>query len=487
MHWLAYLVTAMPWLAGGIVALALLGIIESSTNEQAKTKGSLPAFFAVGLGGLVGYLTLAFALWTLEKIELPTLSLSLNAVVVGSTLIAIVTLRFRPPRLKMPLGEAGSWTIITILCAFMAYTAYIQHQNPLFAWDAINHWASSAVEFIKEHTTTESANYDYDYFAKHPKTVVHITAWAAWVNLQLGGHAWAMPWFLCMASICMMGAGYVHALTHNVTMAALCALLLAMLPLAEAHTSISGYAELWLSAILMAGLFLSALGFHYQNYYYVAAGMLIGTLALAIKNTGLAYALCVWGALVGVTILHHPKLGAILILILLCLGYWFSTQGLDLKPFGLGIQWNPDEKLMTFGGYEMNTSSYSLSQVALNERYSLVHNQSFSTTLLMLMFTSVTVFSSTIRNWFYPNCKLAIRPTCCARRQYSSELLILGAILILTMLVLSQIWFPRSFDAALPSRDTGLSRFSLPFAVIAIPASLSAFHWCEPSRIIHKE
>lgn len=474
MQFFAYIMTSMPWLAGGLVALTLQRIFELRKREKTVARNKLSTVFTFGLGGLLGYLTLGYALWALDEFGFQTLTLTLNAVISGIAFTALITLWCLARRVNIPIDWATTWPLNALLITLMAYAVYMHSQNPLSAWDGLNHWGYNAAEFVKEETTSELANFNWHYLERHPKTIVLIYAWAGWVSFDQGGSGWALPWSLCMTSVCLMGAGYVYEATKSQPLSTLCAVLLATIPLAEAHTLIAGYADLWLSAVVLAGLLLSAMGLQQQNFYLLTAGILIGTLAITIKNTGLVYSLCVWGAVALTVILRRPTIGAIMALIMAGGAYWIWTQGFEINFLGLQLQRWEGRQVLTFAGYrQMDLTLHPVSQIGINELYSLVINQSFNTAGLIFIFSTFALFSANTQSSLNQKQPHTTAVTFPVHKRDCAVLLILGAALILIMLILSQIFIIQGYAHALPGADTGNSRFSLSLPLVAITAALS--------------
>lgn len=473
----AFIFVSIPWLAGGLALLALQRVLASPNSKPTSVRKQLPAVFIFGLGGLLGYLTLGYTIWALDVFGLPTLTLSFNAVTAVIALFALGALYRLPKHVAFTIHGTADWALSALLMLIMAYAVYMQSQNPLSAWDGLNHWAANAAEFIKEKTNEEQPNYTRMYLLKHPKTVVLINAWTGWINFLFGGHSWSAPWLLCMISICMMGAGYVYALTENAKSAKLCAALLATLPLAESHVLIAGYAEIWLSAVVLAGLLLSALGVQYQNFCWVAIGVVIGMLAITIKNTGLGYALCVWGAVISAFLIRRPNLITILAPIILCLGFWLWTFGFNLDSAALKFQWDPEANLLIAAGRHMNVNLNPFNQIGVNELYSLVLNQSFSVGGMILIFSAINLFSPSDHRATSPQEAISDEMAHLVWPVTATQLLILGAALILAMITLSQLFLTEGYQYALPDTDTGNSRFSLPLALLAIPTGIAAIRF----------
>lgn len=474
-----YLIAALPWFTGGLICLALVGRPRDAQYLQRNqlARDTLPLEFLFGLGGLLGYLAWGYGLWAADQFGLTLLSS--RSVVFLSLLVTLAAFLINKNNMRRPTFRGyrvADLPFVLLLSGLLSVALYLQHMTPLFAWDGLNHWAWNAAEFIQKSQIDWSGTFN-DQYRKHPPTVVMIAAWTGW-SMQLNDSpGWGTPWVLCMISLCFMTAGFIRALTGGRTLALLGAVLTATVPLAESHTLIAGYAELWLAAVVIAGLLLFGLGLEYQRKSWIFTGVFMGALAMTIKNTGPGYALCVWGALVSSWLIHRPKLAA-----LVSLSFGAAAYGLWVKGFlfdwaGVKIQWIPATQKLELAGQVRTVDISPIEQVTINELYSLLGNQSFSTAALALLFAVIAITCPHRRaphELSYPMVAGAAKSL--SGSTVGAQPLLFGALLILTMLILVQLFLPYGYNLALPGSDTGNSRFSLPLILSVIPAAIVMVH-----------
>lgn len=471
MYILALIIAALPWLAGGFICLALLGHSQQAADAANESQRSLlPNLFLFGVGGLLGYLVLAYALWALDMLGLPALSPPLIATLAVSSLLSAWFTRGiwakRPVR-----GTPWSGTeriLLAILVALFVVALYLQYHTPLFAWDGLNYWVSKAGLFIA-HSTNLQESAGYTHAHKHPGTIVMIAAWAGWVGSIMHQQVWPTPWLLCMASICLMAAAYVYRGSGDKFAALITALLLATMPLVAHHYLATGYAELWLGAVILAGTLLAAMGLNDKRHGVLTSGLLVCGLALTIKNTGAAYALIPWLATALILFGSRLKIGIPLLLVLAALAAAPIFLGFDVTIAGVRSAWLPDESRLVFAGYNNVLQLYPLTDVAINEWYSLIVNQSFSMAALLFVFTLAS-FAGKDRHITIDS---------------SLSMIVVTAGGLLLMLVVSQLLLPHGFRYAVPGNDTGNSRFSIPFALLVVPAALLALARLLKPRVTH--
>ena len=481
-----YLIVALPWFTGGLICLAVAGGSEAEDPQNTQPeRRTLPPEFLFGLGGLLGCVAWGNALWVADQFG-HTL-LGSHSVVYLALLLALAALLIRKNSIRLQTAHklrCLDRCFLLLLSALLGLALYLQHMTPLFAWDGLDHWAKNAGEFIPQTLIDEPAVFNRHY-SNHPATVVMIAAWTGWSMQFTNTLGWGTPWLLCMISLCFMTAGFIRSLTGKLTSALLGGVLTATVPLAESHTLIAGYAELWLAAVVIAGLLLLGLGLEYQRRSWILTGVLVGGLAIAIKNNGPGYALCVWGALVFSWLTYRPKIATLVLLSLGAVAYGLCAKGFLVDWAGIKIQWNPDTQNLFFAirdklfftGRLSTDVIFPFEGVVINELYSLFANQSFSTAVLALLFGVVAICcpSRTTLHQLIPLTdnggagsssigKIGVQP------------LIIGALLILSMLILSQLFLPYSYNHGLPGSDTGNSRFSLPFILAAIPAAIVMAH-----------
>lgn len=474
-----YLIASIPWLAGGLIYLArLAGPQDPQHYERGQLeRNALPPEFLFGLGGIVGYVVWSNGLWAVDQFNHTLLNLGS----VAGLLILVVAAAFRVNKTKAKLPvfrslTAFNWLLVAIVSSLLGVALYLHHANPLFAWDALNHWAANAREFISQNLTDELGVFNYQY-RKHPTTVVMISAWAGWSMQFTGTSGWGTPWLLCSASVCLMTAGFIRALTRNSTLALLGVAVAATVPLAESHTLVAGYAELWLSAVVLAGLFLFGLGMQYQRKSWIFEGVLIGGLAMIMKNTGLGYTICVWCALVSSWLIYRPRLSAVVLPALGVTAYLMWDQGFSFKLGANVVEWNPPAQQVYFAGRVMFVELHPMEQIVKNLLHSLLVNQSFSTAAIALFFVvSTLTYARTSPLHGLSRLKTADITKSPIGRSHGAQPLIMGALLILAMLILSQLFLPYGYSYALPDMDTGNSRFSIPFILSVIPAAIVTAH-----------
>lgn len=474
-----YLIASLPWFAGGLVCVALVGSPRNDQYPQNKDlkRDALPSEFLFGLGGLLGYLVWAYGLWAADQFG-HTL-LSAYSALFLTLLVALAMFPLRKHSLRLPIFRHLSvidWLLILLLLVLLAAALYVQHTTPLFAWDGLHSWQANAVQFILQNLTDKPGVFN-SYYIKHPTTVVQIGAWAGWSMQLTNTLSWGSPWLLCMISLCFMVAGFIRALTGERTLALFGGLLTVTVPLAESHTLIAGYAELWLSAVVVAGLMSFGLGLEYQKKSWILTGVIMGAMTLTIKNTGPGYALCVWGALVSVWLIYRPRLTTLLLLPLGVAAYGLLVSGFLFECAGIKLEWIPAQRYLVFAGRVMVLDIFPIEQVAINEVYSKLVNQSFSTFALVLLFVVVALVY---------HCRWTPKEAGCSAvaetfkrpstKTVGAQPLIIGALLILTMLILSQLFLPPGYEYALPGRDTGNSRLSLPLILSVIPAAIVVGH-----------
>jgi hypothetical protein len=163
--------------------------------------------------------------------------------------------------------------------------------------------------------------------------------------------------------------------------------------------------------------------------------------------------------------------------------YWLWISGFLFDWGGIKIEWIPGPRYLVFAGRVMALDMFPIEQVALNELYSKLLNQSFSTTALALLCSVIAMT--------YP-LGLALKEPSASEasgvlkrhsaKTVGAQPVVIGALLILTMLILSQLFLPPGYEYALPNNDAGNSRFSLPFTLSVLPATLIVFHALSQNR-----
>ena len=255
----SFLLAALPWFAGATCCLALAprSRYQNSGTYQPSRVASIPVLTTAGVGGVLGYLLWAYAILGAARLGIALLQPASIALL--CLFIALAGRRAFTTLLNghYPKFSTIERALMLLLLGLFALAVYLQY-TPLFGWDGLDSWQLKASRFIEN--SQEQDFKSLDYWQRHPKTVWLIAAWAGWAGQLTGASFWTAPWILCGVSISLIGAGFVYAQTSNSTLALACAVVLATLPLLENHMVIAGYAEIWLCALLMSGVFISALG-----------------------------------------------------------------------------------------------------------------------------------------------------------------------------------------------------------------------------------
>ena len=182
---------------------------------------------------------------------------------------------------------------------------------------------------------------------------------------------------------------------------------------------------------------------------------------------------CIWASVLGTSIFGaRPRLAVLMVASGLSVFIWLLLTGFTLNVAGVLTSWTPHlQQLVVSGGTHIISISSPL-EIGVNEWHSLILNQSFTVTALVMVFIGCIVALQIPKNIFN---KRNDSSNC---TDSATQLAFIAASVILAMLMLSQLLLPYGFMYAVPEADTTNSRFSLPFAVLVIPAALCTFHAC---------
>ena len=440
MSYIAAFLVISPWLIGGLL-----------WNEFVPTKStrSTHLIFSLGAGGMAGLVTLGFLITFFSGRVFTTTGI----VILASISLTLVALTLRNVRRRNNINSGPSTSasklsvmhfllcllIILLFLHLMANSALI----PVAGWDALSHWAPDAITHIdKEFAAVSTVALD----TRHYQLTSALFSWPVWVRTHLGvSSAGVNIWLLFQTSITLISFGTAVIFTGSRTIALFAAYLSLSTPLQENHVLVSGYSELLVSALLVSSVSLAMQAVRSQQPLALLGSLIFCWPIVFTRNTGLVYAVLPLIAIVMTTI--GGKLGgsrpatklASLFFLASALGTIFISGGQAFEFLERELN------AYFFGANRANLSHTTWHDVLTVELHSKIIKASFSTGLLLIPIALAA-------------CALAKQPQ---RVIAAAVIPMMTSILGLTVLSIS-LFTDYGLQYALPTADTGHSRFAVP-------------------------
>ncbi|MEP1472101.1 MAG: hypothetical protein ABJK25_14090 [Halieaceae bacterium] len=351
-------------------------------------------------------------------------------------------------------GGFLGWPILSIPAFYVAWSAAMNLQNPVQGWDVMGYWGQQAYAFI-EHSDASWEKPFQLIWDKHPITLYLVLAWSGWsasiTDLGMGA---VVPWFMCFLSLMLIVAGFAWQSTRSVISTVIATMSLISLPLLENHTILAGYGEIFVAAAIVGGCALISIGITQSSRTFLVFGLFLLLCLPYIKNTGLAYAMPPIVAYAFVAIFFYSRrvfLGIAIAAIAFLAAIWQTGISVDLGI--LSIAFDSEQRIINFGGRELELNSVGTNELFLTEITSRVLNQSYHLGLSL----------------FLLSCALLPLVSRQDRRFQSSYIFILLSCALLILMLWLSLFTDDGLRHALPGADTGHSRLSIPvFTLISL-------------------
>ena len=444
------------------VAPALIGALLIKVFVCAPYDGAWVGRISAAAGMLLGEILFAWLLFLAPNVGVDPFTQG-TLFILGTLLGVLALTRFlqvyRASQATSLMGAAkqnADWLFVAVI--WISLSLLLSH--PLSGWDTLSVWAHNSVYYIQTLNPFAIDGAElHEVASKHPPTLSVLFAWSGWLAsvfetstpiVVIGLLPWAaMSLSLSALSIYMgLGRGSIVFVSYA----------LLWLPLLENHFLLSGYAEVWLAAMLL--LMAVAVGIALKNgsWSWVFLILLTSPVLSLLKyggflfsiaaalTLGLAY-LC--GHLaqkkISIAVLVASMCAVVLLLVL----FLISIPSLDQL---LGRQFN-----INIGGVANPVVEGLMLNdplvVITNEVYSLLLNGSFSVMFLVLLILTAKFL-----------CDFRVAPL---------ELTYMAFSMILPWAVLAvpvawQLFSEYGLYYSLPTRDTGNSRLKILFAPLVL-------------------
>ncbi len=450
-----------------ITGMACVGAI--SLHYKLQDTGHLCIY--LGAAAWSGYMLCAMAIWGLDQAGLRVFTRSFESFLLLSTCLAIISfslavLKYRKSFVAPPARNKGSVAslVICLAIALLVLIAFYQHLwLPAFGWDPMDYWLVISKNFIENDTVDTVLKSPFVHERsqyRHPITVSLLAAFSGYYSSQTTSHVGLfLPWLIAWISLVLILFGFLLHISGNRLLSMSGAYIAASIPLLENHALIGGYAEIWLTASMLVAAIFVATGFIRSSPTHIAFGVIAALSIVWIKNTGAAYCACVLAALVFTYLKAALKSKIWLVLagaLALALAMYWLEVDFELGGLRVAILTEPSLTLV-FAGYTMPLEVQDPGLVARNFLHAFIKNQSFS---LMVPLLLVAVVLHARLSWVKQKDE---------QFSNSAALFLLSAFfLTFLMLFLAQLFLERGFIYAVPGRDTGNSRFSIPGVLLCL-------------------
>lgn len=448
------------------VAPALIGALLIQVFMRSPYDGAWLRRISAAAGMLLGEILFACLLFLAPKIGVDPLTKS--TLLILATLLSVLALVrfFQMYRaswagsLKGAVSQITDWLFVAAIWVCLPLVWI----HPLFGWDTLSVWAHNSVHYIQALNNLGINGAElHEMASKHPPTLSLLLAWSGWLANIFETSTpivaiWLLPWVamsLSLSALCVymgLGRGSTVFISY----------VLLGLPLLENHYLLSGYAEVWLAAMLLLVAIAVAIALKNGAWSWVFFILLLSPVLSFLKYGGFLFSFAVALTLglaylcghlaqkkISIAVSAASVYTAVLLLVLLLV---FLFIGMPLLDQVLGDQFN-----INIGGVANPVVEGLMLNdplvVITNEVYTLLLNASFSVVFLLLLILTATFL-----------CDFRVAPL---------ELTYMAFCMILPWAVLAvpvawQLFSEYGLYYSLPTRDTGNSRLSILFVPLVL-------------------
>lgn len=445
----------LPWLFGiGLVYGLLFRSGEWNFSQH---------MIAIGCGAFVGYMTTSVVMY---QLQIKNLSVFSNWLIAWACLLLVIAFligrlgainsskhtldqaKQTQPALPGPKTRTEFILFVLLLCWLAAAVAFVAHEialRPAVAWDTVWYWNFYASRWLEWQLNENPTQGSISLGHRHPFALVLVNAWSSFSNKILGIESFLFaPWLAIYLATIMIFSGLAGMIHKRLLAMPIAALLAATAPLLEGQIGLSGYSDYWLAAGFVCSFGILALSNtkKLDTTHLIFSILVLISLAF-IKSAGVTYSLgliAAGGLAVAIVKLKPGWLYLTSGLTTLA-GIYLASRGFSFKLFGTRLSYSPESGQVRVDRYrgELNWADWN---VVVDNIYSAwVVNASFGILIVAIV---LLVFQERLK-------------------RQSTLLLsygLISAIFLTAYMIIAQHISPHFIEYAMPSQDTGLTRFS---------------------------
>lgn len=433
---LGLLIAGVPWLVTPFILAAFGG-----------RRGPVLVFGPIEMAvvGYFGIISLAFALWVADCLGIDG-DLQVAAAGWVCLLLCIHGLFFfksksAADRTSFGDSEYAPRFLVVYMVTLVFVSLYLTLITPTFAWDGLDFWFKTSWRLIEHRSDVTPTSFEYGGH-RHPYTTSLISSFSAEASRSLVGASHVGPIWISLALIIFFGLyGLARERGWSRSGGMLLSILFLSIPLIENHYLIYGYTELFVLASLLLSLIYCVRWFTQRQPRTIVIFTLLSVSTVFLRNTGSYYASI---PVLAITLVYcwpsNYNYNGLMLLIGSCV--LFSLIGLgQLLDSNFFHEVIPDQSVI-LAGKTLTFKHREIMDIFNNEFVSLFKNASFSTLFIAVGFLVLSAVFLPLKNRVLP-------------------FLSVGLFLSLGGLVLAQ-YSEHGYLHAIPSNDTGNSRFTLP-------------------------
>lgn len=457
-----FLLLLAPWLAGGTLSWLIATKFKLSNGA---------VWFSFGVGSFLSYVMITGALALAPADQRSGYALWLCLACLGVFVFALLGSfhhwrSFFATALKQRSGELFFLPTALLLISFIFQIQLL----PTVAWDVVDFWALRAVSIVEDSMLGVYYPFE-DYASRHPPTGVIFIAWVTWICSSTNNFEWAwLPWMAIALSIVFMFIGVsLHRYPQKYAFAACVSYIFLSTPLMENHILLGGYQEIFLCASVVTSIGLLYFFVIRPEWRRLTLVLLSAFIPMLFKNIGAIYSVAILLTLFCMKMLrnmsHKTKLVLFSIIAMTIAIELLSQSSLVYEVIKLALSYDRESNPIVFGGRTMFLNPIDPLTLINVEIHSKLINTSFSLSVIIFFIVSSLLFT----------------------RQVWSEYLALpfiGSVFIVIGLsaMLGSLMLNHALMHALPTSDTGHSRFALPIVTLVSFCVVGAFDYAGRKR-----
>lgn len=272
-----------------------------------------------------------------------------------------------------PIVNFGLVALLMLAVSYLVFLIYLIGLIPISGWDVLDYWGNNAARFLEYSAAGAVDPYSGLTSYTHPHTIINLNA--ASTYLKFGERPYfyihGIPWLYSYITIAALIFSVGYRQLKNVYKAAVLAIVGCGTPLLEQHIISPGYAEIHLSACVLAATVLFLRLCEGRNLIFLVLFTLFIVAVALIKNSGIIFSAII-SLSAGIYILNSQsklarkeipiKILLLLMIFLVCAAIFYQLEG--SITFG--------SRVLVFSSYSPDIPAYFVAKYFKNMSFSVL-------------------------------------------------------------------------------------------------------------------
>lgn len=368
----------------------------------------------------------------------------------------------------------------TFLLAWLGANVFFITQEvalrPAVAWDSVSYWAQHPLLSL-DLLESDSQKAQRGLFQRHPNAGPWLNALSMMTSRNLlTAHFLYASWLLNYIAIVALAAGITLIISKSRLISMIVPLLLSTLPILESHTALGGYVDTWVALGIISAISVFFIATSRLQFGFAVLIYLLTVFSLLLLKSSLVTYLPIFLLLMITLLASHKtyrKYAYILLLFFALTAFVAATKGFSITIGDRLITFDPNSWVLKVAWYEGTLTPRYINEALQNSSSIFLSNSTYGLTLLVFV---ASLPALTYLHFIH-------------RARSVPELLnILLSILLILHLLYGMATTTHLMATGSPERDTGASRFLLPWSVatMILLGSLCPYRRTLPSTSIRE-